>query len=57
MTCDYWPATGLGLSYGSWWSFAAMASVLTLAIATFFPIPDPRRMTDDTAQDRRLPEG
>lgn len=44
-------------SFGGWWSFAAMASVLTLAIATFFLIPDPRRESNDTAQDRRLPEG
>ena len=44
-------------SFGGWWSFAAMTTVLTLAIATFFLIPDPRRDTDDTAQDRRLPEG
>ena len=43
-------------SFGGWWSFAAMASVLTLAIATFFLIPDPRRDIDDTAQNRRLPE-
>ncbi|MEM0949078.1 MAG: MFS transporter [Pseudomonadota bacterium] len=44
-------------SFGGWWSFATMAGVLALAIATFFLIPDPRRETDETAQDRHLPEG
>ncbi len=43
-------------SFGGWWSFTAMTSVLTLAVATFFLIPDPRREIDDTAQDRRMPE-
>lgn len=33
-------------SFGGWWSFAAMASVLSLAIATYFLIPDPRRSSD-----------
>ncbi|MEO1700607.1 MAG: MFS transporter [Pseudomonadota bacterium] len=30
-------------TYGGWISFAAMASVLTLAILTYFLIPDPRK--------------
>jgi hypothetical protein len=44
-------------SFGGWWSFAGMAGVLTLAIATFFLIPDPRREQNDPAQDRSLPDG
>lgn len=44
-------------TYGGWWSFVAMASVLTCAALTFFLIPDPRRLPHDPAQDRRLPQG
>ena len=30
-------------TYGGWWSFAVMAGIASIAIATFFFIPDPRR--------------
>ncbi len=43
-------------TFGGWWSFAGMASVLCVAVLTFFLIPDPRREHHDPAQDRRLPE-
>ncbi|MEL7013275.1 MAG: MFS transporter, partial [Pseudomonadota bacterium] len=42
-------------SYGGWWSFAVMASIVSVAIATFFFIPYPRRQTHDP-QDRRMPQ-
>ena len=43
-------------SFGGWWSFAAMATCLGLALLTALPIPDPRRHAHDPAQDRRLPD-
>ena len=43
-------------SYGGWWSFAIMAAIVSVAIATFFLIPDPRRQTHGP-QDRRVPDG
>lgn len=43
-------------SFGGWTSFAAMAGILSLAILTFFFIPDPRRAFDAAPQDRRVPE-
>lgn len=42
-------------TYGGWWSFAAMAAVLLCACATYFLIPDPRRLPDNPAVDRRPP--
>lgn len=33
-------------TYGGWWSFLAMAAVLTCATLTFFLIPDPRKQPD-----------
>lgn len=44
-------------AFGGWWSFAVMALCLCLAIATYMFIPDPRRLPDDAAEDRCLPEG
>ncbi|MEN0001291.1 MAG: hypothetical protein AAF940_10435 [Pseudomonadota bacterium] len=43
-------------AYGGWWSFAAMTAIASLAIVTFFFIPDPRRSIHAPAQDRRLSE-
>ncbi|MGJ8623454.1 MAG: MFS transporter [Yoonia sp.] len=43
-------------SFGGWWSFAAMALCLCCAMATYIFIPDPRKPTHDSPQDRRLPE-
>lgn len=43
-------------TFGGWYSFAGMATVLSLAIATYFLIPDPRRHPNDPIEDRRLPE-
>ena len=42
--------------FGGWWSFAAMTACLTCAFITFFFIPDPRKTTHATRQDRRVPE-
>lgn len=44
-------------SYGGWWSFFAMTICLTVAIATYTMIPDPRRHQNDPSEDRRLSEG
>lgn len=41
--------------HGGWASFAAMAAVLSLAIATYFLIPDPRKAHATAPQDRRRP--
>jgi len=46
----------LAQSFGGWWSFAGMAAILSLAIITYFLIPDPRRERHDAPQDRRLPQ-
>lgn len=43
-------------AFGGWWSFFAMAFCLSVAIATYALIPDPRRTQHDPAHDRRLPE-
>lgn len=43
-------------AFGGWYSFLAMTCCLAVAILTYFLIPDPRRIQDDPAQDRRLPE-
>jgi len=41
--------------FNGWWSFAAMALCLCGALATYFLIPDPRRL-QCPAQNRRLSE-
>ncbi len=43
--------------FGGWWSFFAMALCLTVAIATYALIPDPRRTRNDPIEDRRLSTG
>jgi MFS family permease len=43
-------------SFGGWWSFAAMAACLTLAILTFVLIPDPRKPAHAAPENRRLPD-
>lgn len=43
-------------TFGGWWSFMAMAAVLSCACVTYFLIPDPRRDHHDPAENRRLSE-
>jgi len=43
-------------TFGGWYSFLAMSLCLSIAIATYVLIPDPRRPQHATAQDRRLPD-
>ncbi len=43
-------------AFGGWYSFLAMALCLSVAMLTYFMIPDPRRIHHDPAQDRRLSE-
>ncbi|MFY0680337.1 MAG: MFS transporter [Thalassovita sp.] len=44
-------------TFGGWWSFAAMSACLVLAIATFVLIPDPRKTSYDSPENRRVPDG
>ncbi|MDO6591483.1 hypothetical protein DS901_09120 [Loktanella sp. D2R18] len=44
-------------SFGGWWSFFVMTLCLTVAIGTYTLIPDPRRLPNDTPENRSLPEG
>ncbi len=42
-------------AFGGWWSFFTMALCLTVAFATYLMIPDPRRVSNDPVENRRLP--
>ncbi len=44
-------------SFGGWWSFTIMATVLAAAVFTSFFIPDPRRVPNATSENRSLSEG
>ncbi|MEJ8561123.1 MFS transporter [Yoonia sp. GPGPB17] len=44
-------------AFGGWWSFFVMTLCLSVAIATYALIPDPRWIQNDPTQDRCLPNG
>ena len=44
-------------AYGGWWSFAIMSLCVIAALLTYALIPDPRRSSNDTPEDRSLPQG
>jgi len=42
-------------TYGGWWSFAGMCLCLIVAILTYVMIPDPRSLSHDPIENRRMP--